>query len=408
MIRITLNGSPFDPQTLDDILIQSLVEQVREKLGSIRHPETGEFPTVSVTGSSLDGLQVQIEGSPELVQLVQERLAEEEGASESTGGEPSSEDVPTARAPNVFLSYAFDDSPLAQAIAEQLQANGIETFWAEWCIYPGDSIRQRIDEGIGECTHFIVLLTPQSIDKPWVNLEVDAGLARRLGKGCRFIPLRCGLKVGDLPPTLQTMLSPEIDPNTLDIAQLINDIHGITRKPPLGAAPAVLSSTPATKTGYSAAATALAKLFVDSTKCAQKFDPQFTIDALVASLGMTEEDVDDAIHELSGLVTKHSETLIYPEEELFVRFDKFWMGWDPAEDALRIATGIVGDDAFPSQPGEAAKRLGWEPRRMNPALAFLAKRGLLSDIHCLDGGPWVLSHLMKTDGTRRFVKSRQS
>ena len=36
--------------------------------------------------------------------------------------------------PKVFLSFAFDDQPLAKRIAHTLQANGIDTWWEEWCI----------------------------------------------------------------------------------------------------------------------------------------------------------------------------------------------------------------------------------------------------------------------------------
>lgn len=78
-------------------------------------------------------------------------------------------------------------------------------------ITAGDSIRQRIDEGIGECTHFIVLLTPKSITKPWVNLEIDAGLVRRLSDQTKLIPLRCGLEPNKLTPLLQTFFSPTVD-----------------------------------------------------------------------------------------------------------------------------------------------------------------------------------------------------
>jgi hypothetical protein len=49
--------------------------------------------------------------------------------------------------PKVFLSYAFEDTALADKIANTLQQNGIDTWWAGWCIRAGDSIRQRIDEG---------------------------------------------------------------------------------------------------------------------------------------------------------------------------------------------------------------------------------------------------------------------
>jgi hypothetical protein len=35
-------------------------------------------------------------------------------------------------APNAFLSFAWEDHETAKATAEALQANGIETWWAEW------------------------------------------------------------------------------------------------------------------------------------------------------------------------------------------------------------------------------------------------------------------------------------
>ena len=69
-------------------------------------------------------------------------------------------------APKVFLSFAFEDMALAGKIAHTLQAGGVDTWWAEWCISAGDSIRQRIDDGLQGCTHFVVLLTPNSIEKP--------------------------------------------------------------------------------------------------------------------------------------------------------------------------------------------------------------------------------------------------
>lgn len=403
MINITLNGKPFSPQTFEEMLIQAVAEELRDKLGSIRHPETGEFPTIAISGSSLDKLSVQAEGSPELLELVKARLAEFQ---ESNEDDSVVESEMENGVPKVFLSFAFEDIELAGKIANTLQASGIDTWWSEWCIGAGDSIRQKIDEGLGDCTHFVVLLTPYSISKPWVNQEMDAGLVRKLSSGSKFIALRSELAASELPPLLQGALSPSVNPINLDLTQLINDIHGVTRKPPLGQPPAAVSQAKAISTGYSAAATALAKFFVETTKVARKLDPCITLHELASKLSLSEEDVEDAVFELKGLVTKHRPDLIYPEEELFVRFDKFWMGWNPEEDALRVASGLVNHEKFPCQPSEIDAIVGWGPRRLNAAIAYMVGRGLIKDVRAMNGGPWLAVHLMKTDATRRFVKSK--
>ena len=67
------------------------------------------------------------------------------------------------QAPHVFLSSASEDKELAVRLAKDLLAHGIDTFNYIWDIKMGESFRQRIDEGIINCTHFLVLLTPVSI-----------------------------------------------------------------------------------------------------------------------------------------------------------------------------------------------------------------------------------------------------
>jgi hypothetical protein len=79
-------------------------------------------------------------------------------------------DDPTAR-PSAFLCHASEDDELAERLATALQEAGIETFFDGWSIAAGDSIRDRIDQGLAGCTHFIVLLTPASVNKPWVEAD---------------------------------------------------------------------------------------------------------------------------------------------------------------------------------------------------------------------------------------------
>ena len=52
MIRLEFNGKPFDPKSFTDTIMQSLMQQVaenfRDRIGAVRDPDTGEFPTIVV------------------------------------------------------------------------------------------------------------------------------------------------------------------------------------------------------------------------------------------------------------------------------------------------------------------------------------------------------------------------
>ena len=74
--------------------------------------------------------------------LVKERLGQDEGL--ENGPEPNAPaPLPpgSGRTPTAFLSYATEDSDLARDVADALMAQGVDTWWAGWCIGAGDSIR---------------------------------------------------------------------------------------------------------------------------------------------------------------------------------------------------------------------------------------------------------------------------
>lgn len=55
---------------------------------------------------------------------------------------------------------------LARPLAQRLMAEGIEVWFDEWEIGAGDSLKRRMEQGLEDCSHFVVLLTPTSIRKP--------------------------------------------------------------------------------------------------------------------------------------------------------------------------------------------------------------------------------------------------
>lgn len=406
MIKLLLNGRPFNPKTFEEQLIRAAMEaaaaELHEQVSSIRHPATGEFPTVVVEGSSLSDLSLRIEGSPELLQLVNERLGttsfEESAVNESANKAP----------PKVFLSWGWEDRAMAESVAQRLMSKGIDTWWSEWCINAGDSLRQKIDEGLADCTHFVVLMTPTSINKPWVKEEMDAGFTLMLSeKKVQFIGLRYGLQVNQLPPLLRGRVSPEVHGLEDELTGLINDIHGVSKKPALGVAPAAVVQTAGLETGYSVSATAIARLFCEASDDAYWHSPQLEISEIASRLQLTEDDVKDALHELRNFFGGAMDT-VWPEPELFATFDRFWKPWNPTDDALRIAADLVQVEGFPGITSEIAERYGWDARRLNPALAYLKNRQLVLASETVGCMPWLVYWIDKTDATRRFVRSRGS
>ena len=79
-MKLLFNGKPFKPEDLENALlaqvILQLTEQVRARIGSIRDPDTGEFPTIVVHGDQIEDLKLSIEGSDALIARVEELLAE--------------------------------------------------------------------------------------------------------------------------------------------------------------------------------------------------------------------------------------------------------------------------------------------------------------------------------------------
>lgn len=249
-----------------------------------------------------------------------------------------------------------------------------------------------------------MLLTPASIEKPWVKTEIDAGFVGKVEERCKFIPLRKGVSIEALTPLLRTLVSPSLDGDfDAAIAQLISDIHGVTKKPPLGAAPKVEQA----HGGYSDAANLIARYFVEKTKTARFADPQSSVDELARELSLTPEDVRDGLYELRAFFRKMQFDRAMPEETLFVEFDKAFTDHDPAQDALKLALDLMNDEKFPTEAQKIAERYGWNPRQLNPALAYLVQRGLIRDRKVLNSGDWLMPFVDKhADAMRRFVKSR--
>lgn len=80
----------------------------------------------------------------------------------------------------VFVSHASPDSWVAGQIAKEVQACGASVFIDTEAIRGGDQFRKKILMEIEFCHEMVVLFTPWSINRLWVQQEVGGVTA--LGK----------------------------------------------------------------------------------------------------------------------------------------------------------------------------------------------------------------------------------
>ena len=309
--------------------------------------------------------------------------------------------------PKIYLAHASEDKLQVRPVAEYLISHGVDVWFDEWEIEPGDSLRLKMEEGLGAMTHFVVILTPISITRPWVEREIDVGFVGLVGGKNKMIPLRVGVEVSDLPPFLQTLFCEKLDPtNPTELAGLVGRLYGVSQKPTLGPTPHYAQPTNTTVSGWSAAAAAIIKNFVESSVEAMPRDPVKTIDDLARETGLPVTDVRIAVLDLKerGYIWESAiKDQVAPNGDLFAEFDELFMSFSPTNDARTVANQMASHQSSVVQTQALATELGWAPRRMNSAICFLRKYGVIETRHALASRPWQAVQLICTDKTIRFA-----
>jgi hypothetical protein len=152
----------------------------------------------------------------------------------STAYRPSKVTAPSL-SPTAFVSHGTLDHPFVETFAADLRANGVDAWFSKWEIKPGDSIRAKIEEGLEGCEYFIIVLSKNSINRPWVQTELDAATIRKLsGKVLKIIPVKIE-DCGDLPPTLGALLWEDFSnqPYEAALKRVLDSIFGVDVRPPL-------------------------------------------------------------------------------------------------------------------------------------------------------------------------------
>jgi len=150
------------------------------------------------------------------------------------------------RAPKAFICHGSEDKQrFVVEFAKQLRARGIDAWLDQWEIRAGDSLVQRIfEEGIRECDALIVVLSHNSIDRPWVQRELSTGVVKQIEQGTRLIPIVLdGVAVPESLKAIKWVKVADVESFGEALDEVVRTIFGVDSKPPIGDPPSYLSTT---------------------------------------------------------------------------------------------------------------------------------------------------------------------
>ena len=146
----------------------------------------------------------------------------------------------------MFLSHASEDKErLVLDFAKRLRARGVDVWLDRWEMRPGDSLVRKIfTDGIDQADFFMVVISMASVDEPWVQEELDAGVVRKINGSCRLIPVV--LDGAPVPPALTHLLYVDVDRLGIEasIAEVLRVVFGGNLKPPIGEPPSYVTRQP--------------------------------------------------------------------------------------------------------------------------------------------------------------------
>lgn len=105
----------------------------------------------------------------------------------------------------VFISHSSVDKRFVRTLKTDLNENGINTWFDEDELDFGDSLIEKLENSIDDTTHFIIVLSENSVNSQWVQLELKKVL---LNFKKKIIPIK--YKECIIPEELSHMLLADI------------------------------------------------------------------------------------------------------------------------------------------------------------------------------------------------------
>jgi TIR domain len=101
---------------------------------------------------------------------------------------------------DAFICHASEDKEdFVRPLAERLKQQHVDVWYDEFSLSIGDSLTQKIDEGLAKARFGIVVLSPSFFKKPWAKRELNGLTAREVfEKTDVILPVWHGVQIDDV------------------------------------------------------------------------------------------------------------------------------------------------------------------------------------------------------------------
>ena len=207
--------------------------------------------------------------------------------------------------PKVFISHASEDKArFVLDFAIRLRGQGVDAWVDTWEILPGDSLVKRIfDEGIGQAQAVIVVLSMQSVEKPWVRDEMETAVIKRINERIRLIPVVLDdCNVPEALIAIKWIRIRDLNHYEAELTQVVDAIFEHRSKPPLGEPPAYTQTAVNRIPGLNATDSLILRLACEeAVRSGHRFISTGQLWNLTEPLGMSKSQVDESLRVLDEM-----------------------------------------------------------------------------------------------------------
>lgn len=135
---------------------------------------------------------------------------------------------------DLFLSYASEDQEVARNLADALQRHGVRLWYDRLNVKVGDSIAEKLQEGLALAKHGAVILSPRYLERPWgswAKRELEGFFVRAVDRKRFILPIWLGVtrnEVAKFMPSLAGIHA--IDASTLSVQDVAVELAAAVKE----------------------------------------------------------------------------------------------------------------------------------------------------------------------------------